>query len=82
MFQQGRIVSCRGCGGTGQRKPALPTDFPKDCSTCGGTGRVRLNPGDSWCGHCQGTGYEKAGIPGFQTMRTCHICGGSGIVQV
>lgn len=82
MFEQGRIVSCRGCGGTGQRKPVLPTDFPRDCTACGGTGKVRLNPGDSWCGRCNGTGLEKAGVPGFQTMRTCHICGGSGIVQI
>ena len=79
---ESRVVTCRGCGGTGQHGPRHPLDFPRDCSVCAGIGKVRMEPEDSWCGRCQGSGKERIGIPGFQTLRNCHICGGAGIIQV
>ena len=82
MKDNSRVVNCRGCGGTGKQPPYLPTDFPRDCQVCVGTGKVRIQPEDTWCGRCNGTGKEKVGIPGLQTLRNCHVCGGGGIIQV
>ena len=79
MKEQSKIVNCRGCGGTGDQGQY---GAPRDCGVCGGNGKKRMDPGDSWCGRCGGTGMEEAGSPGFERQKRCHICGGSGIVQI
>jgi len=82
MKEQSKVVNCRGCGGTGQQGPFNPMGRPEDCIVCGGSGKKRINPEDTWCGRCGGSGREKGGMPGFETLRVCHICGGGGLVQV
>ena len=82
MNSESRVVNCRGCGGTGQQGPFNPVGRPGDCIVCAGSGKKRMNPGDTWCGRCGGTGREQGGFPGFETLRVCHICGGDGTVQV
>ena len=82
MKDESRIVTCKGCGGTGEQGHYSAFNKPPDCGVCTGNGKVRMNPGDSWCGRCGGTGREEAGSPGFEFQKRCHICGGSGIVQI
>lgn len=82
MKNESRIVNCRGCGGTGQQGHYGAFSKPHDCPVCSGNGKVKMNPHDSWCGRCSGTGMEQAGFPGFEHLKPCHICGGSGIVQI
>ncbi|MCL1873036.1 MAG: molecular chaperone DnaJ [Clostridiales bacterium] len=57
-----RLESCEICGGDG----AEPGSRPKKCSSCGGSGKTRVN---------QTTPFGQ-----FQTVRTCSTCGGSGSV--
>ncbi len=82
MRPESKVVNCRGCGGSGEQGYYGAFSKPHDCGVCGGTGRVRMGPDDTWCGRCGGTGREEAGSPGFERNRRCHICGGSGMVQV
>ena len=82
MKEQSCVVNCRGCGGSGQQGPFHVMDSLHDCVVCGGTGRVRIEKGDSWCGRCGGTGKEKLGFPGFEKIAGCHICGGSGVIHI
>ncbi len=82
MKDQSKVINCRGCGGTGQQGHYGAFTKPHDCGVCTGTGRIRMRPEDSWCGRCGGKGKEEAGFPGFESQKTCHICGGGGIVQI
>ncbi|HIE17931.1 MAG TPA: hypothetical protein EYP71_07030 [Dehalococcoidia bacterium] len=50
------------------------------CRGCGGTGKVRMQPDDEWCGRCGGTSRKKVGIPPLHRLATCHICG-TGTIQ-
>jgi molecular chaperone DnaJ len=66
-------VDCQFCGGTG----AKPGTKPKTCSTCGGSGQVRMQQGffsiQQTCPTCRGTGsvIEEA----------CSHCRGRGRIQ-
>jgi molecular chaperone DnaJ len=66
-------VDCQFCGGTG----AKPGTKPKTCSTCGGSGQVRMQQGffsiQQTCPTCRGTGsvIEEA----------CGHCRGRGRIQ-
>ena len=66
-------VECQFCGGTG----AKPGTKPKTCSTCGGSGQVRMQQGffsiQQTCPTCRGTGsvIEEA----------CSHCRGRGRIQ-
>ena len=82
MPGESKVVRCHGCGGSGQHGPRNPLEFPHDCNVCSGTGLVRMNPNENWCGRCHGTGKEHIGIPGFQVLRNCHICCGAGVIQL
>ena len=55
-----RYESCDNCHGSG----AAPGTSREKCSSCGGSGRVRVN---------QNTAFGQ-----FQTVKTCPSCGGSG----
>jgi len=82
MKEQSKVVNCRGCGGTGEQGYYGAFCKPHDCGVCGGTGKKRMEPGESWCGRCGGKGQEEAGSPGFERQKRCHICGGSGVVEL
>jgi molecular chaperone DnaJ len=67
------MVDCQFCGGTG----AKPGTKPKTCTTCGGSGQVRMQQGffsiQQTCPTCRGTGsvIEEA----------CSHCRGRGRIQ-
>ncbi|VAW54204.1 Chaperone protein DnaJ [hydrothermal vent metagenome] len=50
------LVGCKSCAGSGAKKGSSPTT----CTTCGGTGQVRIQQGffsvQQTCPHCQGQG--------------------------
>jgi molecular chaperone DnaJ len=64
------LEECETCKGTG----AKPGTHPKTCSTCGGTGNVRMSQGffsiQQTCPTCQGSGR--------MISDPCHACGGAG----
>jgi molecular chaperone DnaJ len=61
------LVSCKSCAGSGAKKGSQPTT----CTTCGGTGQVRIQQGffsvQQTCPHCHGQGKTISDPCG-----TCH----------
>ncbi|NLO88726.1 MAG: molecular chaperone DnaJ [Clostridia bacterium] len=57
-----RYEKCSSCDGKG----AEPGTHPSPCSTCGGTGQIRIT--------------QKTPFGHFQSIRTCQQCGGEGTV--
>ncbi|HSO84514.1 molecular chaperone DnaJ [Thiocapsa sp.] len=66
-------VDCQFCGGTG----AKPGTKPKTCTTCGGSGQVRMQQGffsiQQTCPTCRGTGS--------MIEEACSHCRGRGRIQ-
>jgi len=67
------LVSCKSCHGSGARKGSQPTT----CTTCGGTGQVRIQQGffsvQQTCPHCHGQGKT--------ISDPCHECHGQGRIE-
>lgn len=67
------LVSCKVCAGSGAKKGSEP----KTCSTCGGTGQVRIQQGffsvQQTCPHCHGQGKT--------ISDPCGTCHGQGRVE-
>lgn len=71
------VERCEECGGTGAQKGTSPVT----CSTCGGSGQVRINQRTPFgviqtsrtCDRCQGTGKI--------IEKPCKACGGQGRVR-
>ncbi len=67
------LIACKTCSGSGAKKGSQPTG----CSTCGGTGQVRIQQGffsvQQTCPHCHGTGKV--------IKDPCHDCHGQGRVE-
>ena len=67
------LIACKTCSGSGAKKGSQPTG----CSTCGGTGQVRIQQGffsvQQTCPHCHGIGKV--------IKDPCHDCHGQGRVE-
>ncbi len=67
------LVSCKTCSGSGAKKGSSPTT----CTTCGGTGQVRIQQGffsvQQTCPHCHGQGKT--------ISDPCNACHGQGRVE-
>jgi len=67
------LVSCKTCAGSGAKKGSQPTT----CTTCGGTGQVRIQQGffsvQQTCPHCHGQGKT--------ISDPCGSCHGQGRVE-
>jgi len=67
------LVSCKTCAGSGAKKGSQPTT----CTTCGGTGQVRIQQGffsvQQTCPHCHGNGQ--------MINDPCNSCHGQGRVE-
>ena len=67
------LVSCKICAGSGAKKGSSPTT----CTTCGGTGQVRIQQGffsvQQTCPHCHGNGK--------MIKDPCGTCHGQGRVE-
>jgi molecular chaperone DnaJ len=67
------MEECEACKGSG----AKPGTHPKTCTTCGGSGAVRMSQGffsvQQGCPTCHGTGK--------MISDPCHACGGAGRVK-
>lgn len=67
------LVACKTCNGSGAKKGSQATT----CTTCGGTGQVRIQQGffsvQQTCPHCHGAGK--------MIKDPCHDCHGQGRVE-
>ncbi|HED36252.1 MAG TPA: molecular chaperone DnaJ [Gammaproteobacteria bacterium] len=67
------LVGCKTCSGSGAKKGSSPTA----CTTCGGTGQVRMQQGffsvQQTCPHCHGQGKT--------ISDPCNTCHGQGRVE-
>jgi len=67
------LVGCKTCSGSGAKKGSSPTT----CTTCGGTGQVRIQQGffsvQQTCPHCHGQGKT--------ISDPCNACHGQGRVE-
>ncbi len=67
------LVSCKTCAGSGAKKGSQPTT----CTTCGGTGQVRIQQGffsvQQTCPHCHGQGKT--------ISDPCGSCHGQGRIE-
>ena len=67
------LVGCKTCNGSGAKKGSSPTT----CTTCGGTGQVRIQQGffsvQQTCPHCHGQGKT--------ISDPCNTCHGQGRIE-